>query len=339
MSRFGCAVRIFNGSIGRIRGGMILSYSNEEYTQEFLDQFKIKMDVAINRFKVFEPQEGYYLCFSGGKDSQCIYHLAKQAGVKFDAHYSLTGVDPPELVQFIKANYPDVEFKIPRYSDGSRITMWNLIVRHKMPPSRAARYCCTYLKETAGGGRMSVTGVRWAESANRRKRHDVVDMRGKPVTTRKIADEMGVEYRAASADSLVLNDDNDISRRFVEQCYRTRTALLNPIVDWSDKDVWYYLNEVAKVPHCSLYDEGFKRIGCVGCPLASQKHIEREFARYPKFKNLYLRAFDRMIKERERASYNIPKKYTDTSNDWSTPEKVFEWWVSDEKKKRRSGRN
>jgi UDP-glucose 4-epimerase len=41
-----------------------------------------KVAIAIDRLRYFEPEEGYYLCFSGGKDSQVIYHLAKEAGVK-----------------------------------------------------------------------------------------------------------------------------------------------------------------------------------------------------------------------------------------------------------------
>ena len=65
-----------------------------------------KVEIAIKWLKAFEPQEGYYVAFSGGKDSQCVYHLCKMAGVKFDAHYNVTSVDPPELVRFIKKNYP-----------------------------------------------------------------------------------------------------------------------------------------------------------------------------------------------------------------------------------------
>jgi len=72
-----------------------------------------KVAIAMDRLKAFEPEEGYYLAFSGGKDSQCIYHLAVEAGVKFDAHYNLTTVDPPELVRFIKDNYHDVGINYP----------------------------------------------------------------------------------------------------------------------------------------------------------------------------------------------------------------------------------
>ena len=99
-----------------------------------------KVQIAIDRLKAFEPKEGYYLAFSGGKDSQCIYHLDKMAGVKFDAHYSVTTVDPPELMRFIREQYPDVEWEYhywpddPKYNHKSgkrrQITMWNLIANH-----------------------------------------------------------------------------------------------------------------------------------------------------------------------------------------------------------------
>ena len=110
-----------------------------------------KVDKAILRLQTYEPPEGYYLCFSGGKDSVVIKALADMAGVKYDAHYNVTGIDPPELVQFIKDNHKDVIFEYPRYKDGTRVSMWNLIPRKQMPPTRLARYCCQYLKESGGG--------------------------------------------------------------------------------------------------------------------------------------------------------------------------------------------
>ena len=136
-----------------------------------------KVQIAINRFKAFEPPEGYFLAFSGGKDSVCIKALADMAGVKYDAHYSVTSVDPPELVRFIKEKYPDVSRDIPHDKDGKPITMWNLIPKKKMPPTRLARYCCAVLKESAGKGRITVTGVRWAESQRRKENQGVILLR------------------------------------------------------------------------------------------------------------------------------------------------------------------
>lgn len=121
-----------------------------------------KVEQAIERLKAFEPLDGYYLAFSGGKDSVVIKALADMAGVKYDAHYNITTVDPPELVQFIREHHPDVKFDRPK------ITMWRLIPKKRIPPTRLVRYCCEVLKEGGGTGRFVVTGIRWAES-NRRK--------------------------------------------------------------------------------------------------------------------------------------------------------------------------
>lgn len=285
---------------------------------------RTKLDVAIQRLKSFEPPEGYFVAFSGGKDSQCIYHLCKMAGVKFDAHYHVTSVDPPELIYFIRKHYPDAIWDFPRDEDGRRITMWNLIPKHGMPPTRLARFCCESLKESGGMGRMTVTGVRWAESPRRKELQDTVVIRGKPKTTRQKAEEMGASYRIPDKGrrALVMNEDNDANRRLAEFCYRTQKTMLNPIVDWTDEEVWEFLNDIAKVPHCSLYDEGFKRLGCIGCPLAGIRGQQREFERFPRFKTLYLKAFGRLLQERARKGLE--------TGTWKTVEDVFNWWTKKE---------
>ena len=104
-----------------------------------------KIQAAINRIKYFEPPEGYYVAFSGGKDSIVVLDLVKRSGVKYDAHYNLTTVDPPELVYFIRENYPDVIIDKPE------LTMWKLIIKRLGPPNRWMRYCCRDLKERGGG--------------------------------------------------------------------------------------------------------------------------------------------------------------------------------------------
>lgn len=284
-------------------------------------EVRTKLDIAIQRLKTFEPSDGYYVAFSGGKDSQCIYHLCKMAGVKFRAVYHVTSVDPPELIYFIREHYPDVIFDVPHDANGKRISMWSLIVENKIPPLRIVRYCCEQLKETAGVGEVTVTGVRWAESARRKALHGAVDIWGKPKTTQKKAEDVGANY-AISKGALIMNDDNDESRRLVEQCFRTQKTLLNPIVDWTDDEVWEYLDKIAKVPHCRLYDEGFKRLGCIGCPLSGPKNQKRDFKRYPKFRALYVRAFDRML-ERCRENGSIPRRK------WETGEDVMQWWIMD----------
>lgn len=266
-----------------------------------------KVQRAIDILKSFEPPEGYFLAFSGGKDSQTVYHLAKMAGVKFDAHYSVTSVDPPELVQFIKKNYPDVSFdhhywsdRKPEhhFSDGrpKPITMWSLIADHTIPPTRQARYCCAQLKESSGRGRVVVTGVRWAESQNRRKLHGIADIQtqSKKIHAQALnTDPTNVKVNKGGGLSFL--DDNDNSRKMVEQCYQKNKVTINPIVDWEEEEVWEFIKEVAKVPYCELYDQGFTRLGCIGCPLQGREGMLADFERWPKYKELYIKAFDKMI--------------------------------------------
>lgn len=271
---------------------------------------------AIENLRAFEPQsEPYYLCYSGGKDSDCIRILAELAGVKHDIVHNLTTVDAPETVYYVRS-IPNVIIEKPEKS------MWRLIPDKLMPPTRLARYCCAELKERGGSMRIKVTGVRKYESKNRAENCDLLKIVGKPKTTQKAADEIGADYRVTKQGGLVMNMDNDPARRLVEHCYRTSRVMVNPIIDWTDNDVWEFLHHYG----CSanpLYQCGESRIGCIGCPMQGFKGMKADFARYPIYRLNYVRAFDRMIKERKRR--NLQR---DTS--WETGEDVIRWWVGDD---------
>lgn len=269
---------------------------------------------AIEYLKAFEPQtEPYYLCYSGGKDSDVIRILASLAGVKHDIVNNHTTVDAPETVRYIRS-IPNVQINYPE------LTMWQLIQKKLMPPTRLVRYCCAELKEKGGKGRIKVTGVRQAESVNRANNQGVVTIIGKPKSTQKTAVEMGANFQLTDKGGVILNQDNDVSRRFVESCYRTTSTLVNPIVDWTDKDVWDFLHHYGCKSN-PLYECGYKRIGCIGCPLAGGKAQKREFLHYPKYKEAYIRAFDKMIQRREERG--LPTM-------WKSGEECFAWWVGDD---------
>jgi len=229
-----------------------------------------KVKIAIERLQKFEPDDGYYLAFSGGKDSQCIYHLAVEAGVKFDAHYSVTTVDPPEVIRFIHEHYPDVKFEKPEK------TMWQLISRKLMPPTRIARYCCEKLKECGGDGRVVMTGIRNAESAKR------------------------------------------AGRRMVENCFKGKSkTYVNPIIDWSDADVWEFIRS-RELTYCELYDKGYKRIGCVMCPMKGRDGMLRDMVRYPRIARCFYRAFANLLEYRKNRG---------KETEWRIPVDVMEWWI------------
>jgi len=227
---------------------------------------------SIDRIRAFEPAQGYYVAFSGGKDSQVVLDLVQRAGVAYDAHMNLTTVDPPELLRFVREHYADqVALERPETS------MYKLIVEKRIPPTRRVRYCCDILKERGGHGRIVVTGIRWAESNRRRK------------------------------------------RRLVETCFRDGSkTYLHPIIDWSDEQVWGYIDG-RSLPHCSLYDEGRKRIGCVMCPY-NHRQMAEEAVRWPKFAAMYERAcvaaFDKAIAD------GLERK------NWRDGHDMYRWWLT-----------
>lgn len=230
--------------------------------------------IAIERLKAFEPVEGYYFANSGGKDSGVCRHLLIKSGVKFDAHYNWTTVDPPELLRHIKENHPETTIHRPE------ITMWDLIVKKRMPPTRLVRYCCEVLKEGNGVGRTVITGVRWAESYKRSR------------------------------------------RRMVETCFKNHEKrYLNLIIEWTNEEVWQYTRQEG-IKYCSLYDEGFKRLGCIGCPMAGKQGMIRDFTRWPKYKDAYIRAFARMLDNRAK---------DDILTRWVSAEAIMEWWIQSAK--------
>ena len=216
--------------------------------------FTTKLEIAIERIKTFEPRGGYYLAFSGGKDSICCYQLLKMAGVKFDAWYNNTTVDPPELIRFIRKEYPDVKWNNPEK------TMWKLIEEKLMPPTRTVRYCCDILKESGGDGRFVVTGVRWAESTRRKNSRKMIELDSYGSKSKKM-----IKNR-----EIFLNSDNDEKRKMIETCVIKGKNVLNPIIDWEDWEVWEFIKSNGfKYP--TLYNQGYSRLGCIGCPMQGEE--------------------------------------------------------------------
>lgn len=115
---------------------------------------------------------------------------------------------------------------------------------------------------------------------------------------------------------IILMDDNDERRSLVERCQIKSRITINPIVDWNDEHVWDYLH-FRKCNGNPLYQCGFGRVGCIGCPLAS-KHRWEEFNLYPKYKDLYIRAFDNMLKLNPNVNYR-----------WKDGYDVFLWWMEE----------
>ena len=276
-----------------------------------------KEQQAIERLRLAaQMSETYYeqpliVTTSGGKDSDVCLALAQAAGINFEVRHNHTSADAPETVYHVRDTFKRLEengikctINWPTYK-GKPVTMWSLIPQKLMPPTRIVRYCCEVLKEGGGKNRMITTGVRWAESAARKKNRGIYEKIGKD--------------RA----KIVLSNDNDDTRKLFENCRLKAKRVCNPIIDWTDDDVWDYIH-AENIETNPLYQCGFSRVGCIGCPMAGKKGRHVEFARYPKYQQMYIRAFDRMLEERQRRG-----KMNGTWRIGTTGVDVFHWWMED----------
>ena len=244
------------------------------------------IEIAIDLLKMWEQsalslnsENGYWLAYSGGKDSDCILELAKMAGVKYHPAYSVTTIDPPELVRYIRREHPEVDFKMPKENFFTR-----LATSSRGPPTRLKRWCCYEYKEQSGAGHAKIIGVRIEESARRAK----------------------------------------LWRQIVPDRKLTNGIFICPICYWTEEDVWEF-HSMRNLAYCELYDEGFKRLGCIGCPMSGCKGKRRDFNRWPRYEMLWKRAVKRYWDNYHGTLTSRGKtRVFDRFNGW---EQLWDWWV------------
>ncbi|MCD8169179.1 MAG: phosphoadenosine phosphosulfate reductase family protein [Clostridiales bacterium] len=243
--------------------------------------------------------KGFVVCDSGGKDSSVIKQLAYLSGARFEIIHNHTTVDHPETVYFIREEKKRWEalgipytISYPMYK-GVRTTFWELIPL-KGPPLRIKRWCCDILKESQNQNRYIITGVRWEESAKRKKSRSAY------------------EIQRTRRDWIKLQNDNDIDRKLTEICQIKGNVITNPIIDWELSEVWEFVHRF-RIRVNPLYHMGWRRIGCVGCAMSDNKF---ELENTPAFKRMYLRAFQKCVESKPLSRYG-----------WHTGQDLYDWWV------------
>lgn len=254
-----------------------------------------KIDKAVETIRKAESlalkysEYGFHLAFSGGKDSQVIYELCKIAGVKFRPVMQVTTVDPPELMRFVRKNYPDVILERPE------MNFYDLIVNHQSLPTMVRRFCCKELKEQSGAGTVTIIGIRRAESNKRAKRNEL------EISGRKYSN---------SLDQFNIDNENQIL------CIKGKDKiLLSPIIDWTNSDVWDFIRG-RKIDYCELYDQGYRRIGCMFCPSCTVKSKQRDRRNYPGVEKLIKKSIAKLCEKGKYAEFN------------GNVDEIFNWWIS-----------
>lgn len=264
--------------------------------------YSINLIQKAQKMALSMDERGFHLAFSGGKDSIVLYRIAELAKVKFFAEMSITTIDPPELMRYIRKNYPQVKFNRPD------INFYKLIIKKKMLPTGMMRFCCAYLKEQAGLGTTTLTGVRAAESVRRAKKKEIEIIGHK--------------------DNSGLLDQFNRNEELSHTCIKGKDKIIiMPIFHWTDKDIWNFIRE-QKMVYCQLYDEGYKRIGCILCPMSSKKSIARDRKKYPRIEKKIKESIQYLLDNNEDFFSDIQIKGKRINAN-----ELFEWWISKESTK------
>lgn len=277
---------------------MQLSETLETYLQRASRGLQIKIRNSIELIRkaeklalLYDSENGFWLGFSGGKDSQTLMHLTQLAGVCFKAYFSPTSVDPPQVIRFIRENYPEVTFTKLKTS------IYKMMQKKKCLPSRRIRWCCAEFKEKGGEGKVTLVGVRKAESVKRSKRKDIEVSGHKFSGNLEQFEQWSAEKRARKAKRMQFDQFSEHKEQMVTCVGGKDKIVVSPILEWSDADVWEFLNKVVQVPHCSLYDEGRTRIGCIMCPMSTTKNIRADAKRFPHVYEKWVQAIMQLRKD------------------------------------------
>ena len=285
-----------------------------DHEQKAIERIKLASEMSLNYYG--QP----LICtYSGGKDSDVMLELFKRSRVPFEAHHSHTTADAPPTVYHIREVFRRLELEGVKCTidyhvqlDGSRTTMWNLIPKKLMPPTRKIRYCCSILKESGTPNRMVATGIRWDESNARKERESFEVLAPRKKDAVRVSDEK------------MLLTDNDDRRMLFERCEMKAETVVNPIIDWKDREIWDFYQSECQC-HNPLYGMGFTRVGCIGCPMAG-KGRWKEFHKFPQYKDMYINAFGRMLQARKEKGLGLANEMY---KEWKSGEDAFLWWMED----------
>lgn len=203
---------------------------------------KVNQSIKLLRSVYRRAQEPLEICYSGGKDSDVMLRLAQLADIPYIAIHRLSGIDRPNTL----AHCEEVGATIHRTGR----TFFDVVDDHGLP-TRRQRHCCEELREYAIH-KFACWGIRREESNRRKARYT------EPIQCRV--------YHAKS------------------QGY---CQAVLPLLEWTMQDEYDFITRERIHLHRHYYNADgsldlTRRVGCIGCPLASDKGLA-ELREFPMF--------------------------------------------------------
>jgi phosphoadenosine phosphosulfate reductase len=261
---------------------------------------------AIELLKMYEPialqrcDKGYIVGYSGGKDSDALVELFYKSGVKHHIIHNHTTADAPQTVYYIRQMFDKFQARgqTTEYIMPPR-NIWKICEDKGILPTRKIRFCCAELKERKKEEYKHAVysfGVRATESTARKKNRGQIEARNN-----------------VAKRSETFRFDDEHQNKILDVCYSNNYVVVNPLLYWHEHQIWEYLadNGMTIENMNPLYKMGFKRVGCIGCPMNTK--ARQELDRFPKYKALWMRTLEKILAN-GRKQFKSAQEY-------------YDWWL------------
>jgi 3'-phosphoadenosine 5'-phosphosulfate sulfotransferase (PAPS reductase)/FAD synthetase len=233
----------------------------------------------------YEAHEGMvYVAFSGGKDSTALLHLVRSVYPEVPAVFADTGLEFPEIREFVK-NTGNVVWVKPKKNFKQVITEYGYPVVSKT----ASKLISAVQNPTARNAatvNLAKTGLRRdGEKATTmklaKKWHKLFDAPFKisdrccEFMKKKPAADYAKQTGRAGITGIMAEDSRMRQSTWIRTgCNSFANNVSTPMAFWLESDVWEYLRS-NNVPYCKIYDMGEKRTGCIFCMFGCHYDKER----------------------------------------------------------------
>lgn len=224
--------------------------------------------------------DNVYVAFSGGADSTVLLHLARMVKKDIPAVFVNTGLEFPEIIEFVKS-VPNVTWLKPEMTFKQITETYGYPVISKETAQRIAEVRTTnseYLKSIRMG---NVEGRE--RNAIPKKYRYLLDapfkisskcceiLKHRPVAKYE-------KLTGAKAMLGVMADESSIRLQTMSKtgCFDIsgKRQVLKPLSFWTAVDTHRCLNHL---PHSTIYDKGYDRTGCMFCMFGIQFSSPNKF--------------------------------------------------------------